>query len=98
MYYCVTSILLQKIMHITEQLSAGMLHVHLSVGDILWGQNYCSNSGAFQKPIAGMTSQIRLLWLISISSWLYRLMAWQGTQGLNENTQSLEVLVVVEPF
>ena len=41
----------------TSQLSDYMLHIQL--GDNLRGQNHCHSRGAFWRPIAGMTSQIR---------------------------------------
>ena len=58
-----------------SQQSGDMIHVHWSLGYNPWVQNYCNNTGAFQRSVAGMTSQIRLLWLISIGGWLHRLMA-----------------------
>ena len=67
-----------------RQLSGGILHIQLSLGDNLRGKNECHSTGIFARSIAGMTSQIRLLWLISRGDYLHWLMAWQGLESISE--------------
>ena len=42
-----------------SQLSNDLFHCQLRLGDKLWGQKYCYNTGRFYMTIAKMTSQIR---------------------------------------
>ena len=64
-----------------SQQSGDMFYFHFRLRDNLWEQNDCHSIGAFCRAIAGMMSQIRLLWLISMRGWLHRLMAWQRLEG-----------------
>ena len=48
-----------------SQLPGDMFGVHLRLGNNLWGQHDCHSTGIFARCIAGMTSHIRPLCLIS---------------------------------
>ena len=48
-----------------SQLPCAMFHMQLRSGDSIKGQNDCHSTCTFQRSIAGMTSQIRLVLLIS---------------------------------
>ena len=48
-----------------SQLTGAMFHMQLRSGDSIKGQNDCHSTCNFQRSIAGITSQIRLVLLIS---------------------------------
>ena len=48
-----------------SQLHSAMFHMQLRSGDSIKGQNDCHSTCNFQRSIAGMKSQIRLVLLIS---------------------------------
>ena len=60
-----------------SQLCDDVFHMQSRLRDNLLWQNDCHIIGTFQRFIAGMTSQIRLLWLISSRGYLHWLMPCQ---------------------
>ena len=72
-------------MSILNVLNGAMFHMQLRSGDCIKGQNDCHSTCRFQKSIAGMTLQSRLVLLISSKDLT---MAWQGLEERMEKART----------
>ena len=68
-----------------SKLSHDLFNFQLMLIGVIGGQNYYYSVSTFASSIAGMTSQIRPLQLISSSGGLHWLFAWQRMDDRLEN-------------
>ena len=65
-----------------------MFNIPLGLGNNLRGQNNCHSTVTFHRSIAGMTSQIGHVQLISSRDYLDWLMNWEGLKDRMEKVRT----------